>query len=439
MKPKTKLQKEVVRLSATLPEIKEEDKAWAVDKCIDKYFTESRNRNYCLECGGKWEPKRIVKHTECPECNVKLQVNNYYEGKAVEYNYWAILDAVEGFQVVRMIRVNKFMKKNKPCKPSHVEVMQHWVRVSDGRVTTMSMLVQGQSGYYDAFVMGSALEVRKISGSYSSMMRYEMEPYRIAKGRTIHKDIRRNGYSGSFYGKAPHIFFSSIMNPKAETLLKAGQQSLFKKCLTTDGSIPKEIKDNWKSIKIAMRNNYIIENATDYLDYLGFLRFFDKDLNNPHYVCPDNFREEHDRWMEKRNKAREEQRLKEKEARMIKDQEEFEKAKSRFFDLEFNLKELGIVIVPLKSVAEFIEEGKKLHHCVGSYYDKENSLVLSARINGEPVESIEVNLTTLKINQARGLQNKASKYNKAIVKAVKQNMNQIAKLHQLGTKQKMVA
>ena len=50
----------------------------------------------------------------------------------------------------------------------------------------------------------------------------------------------------------------------------------------------------------------------------------------------------------------------------------------------------GLIIVKvLQSVDEFYEEGKAMHHCVytNAYYNDENSLILSARIDGERIEN----------------------------------------------------
>ena len=46
-----------------------------------------------------------------------------------------------------------------------------------------------------------------------------------------------------------------------------------------------------------------------------------------------------------------------------------------------------------------------MHHCVfdNAYYLKENSLILSATIEGRRIETIELNLDTLKVVQSRGV------------------------------------
>ena len=65
-------------------------------------------------------------------------------------------------------------------------------------------------------------------------------------------------------------------------------------------------------------------------------------------------------------------------------------AKRMFFRLVFSDGLIRIHVI--KSVKDMIEEGKRMHHCVGNYYDKNNSLILSATINGKRIETVEVSL-----------------------------------------------
>lgn len=434
MKPKTKLQKKVVKLSAKVPEVSEKDKQWANEALFDGYYVRVRNRDYCLECGHKWEPGEEAELSyaaiapDCPSCGAgNLEsIHDWSVDKSV-YEYWAIIDVVEGFQLVRMFFVEKYLKRKQPAQYWHREVMQHWIR-EDGKLTTLSMLAGGMGtyNYYDSWSSGSDLEPR--TNSRNHRLRQSIIPYKIRPGRNTLPIIRRNGYNGYFKDQAPHQFFSAILkHPKAETLLKAGQISLFKKCVGEEG-MHEDIETYWDSICIAMRNDYLVEDAGDWLDYLGFLDELDKDLHNPHYVCPEKFKEEHDRYYEKIREIREKEREEERRQKMLEDQAKYVESKGMFFDLEIEAGEF--TIRPLKSIQEFIEEGKKLHHCIDAsrYYRRETSLILSARIDGEPVETIEVDLEELKVAQARGLQNKATEHHETIVNAVEDNMRKIASI-----------
>jgi len=80
----------------------------------------------------------------------------------------------------------------------------------------------------------------------------------------------------------------------------------------------------------------------------------------------------------------------------------------------------------LKSVEEYKKEGDSQHHCVytNSYYGKEDSLVLSARMidkPDEPVETVELSLADGSILQCYGKCNRFTPYHNEIVNLVANN------------------
>ncbi len=178
-----------------------------------------------------------------------------------------------------------------------------------------------------------------------------------------------------------------------ETLLKSGQLSLFKSFLN---DAYRKVDNYWASIRICIRNGYKIKDATLWFDYIDYLRFFGKDLHNAKYVCPSDLHREHDRYMHKKAKAdaqKEIEKLREKE-------EAFRQAKAKFFGLTFSD---GLIQVRvLESIEEILLEGKLMHHCVGGYYSKTDSLILSACIDGKKIETIEISLSKLQVIQSRG-------------------------------------
>ena len=120
-----------------------------------------------------------------------------------------------------------------------------------------------------------------------------------------------------------------------------------------------------------------------------------------------------------------EQRRKRLFEKMKEDNLKYQEQKGKFFDVQFND---GVVVVRvLRSVEEFKEEGDALNHCVftNEYYKKTNSLVLSARIGDKHIETIEINLTTMTVNQCYGHGNNNTKYHNQILELVKKNMNLI--------------
>ena len=103
----------------------------------------------------------------------------------------------------------------------------------------------------------------------------------------------------------------------------------------------------------------------------------------------------------------------------------YQKLKAKFFDVEFSDNLIQISV--LRSVREFLEEGTAMHHCVYSakYFLKDDSLILSARVGDEHIETIEISLKKMEIVQSRGVCNKNTEYHDRIIALVKKNMNLI--------------
>ncbi len=149
------------------------------------------------------------------------------------------------------------------------------------------------------------------------------------------------------------------------------------------------------------------------------LKRLGKDTHNAYFVCPEDLQAAHD--TAQRDKEAEAQRRQ----RALENEERFQALKAPFFGIAFT--DGTIEVRVLESVAEYMEEGKALHHCLftNEYYLKEQSLILSARIEGKRIETIEVSLETMKVIQCRGLQNKNTEYQDRIIDLVHRNIKQI--------------
>lgn len=419
MKPTKPIEKQVVELSQKLQPITAAQMSWAVDSCLGNNAVRSRKTLYCLECGHSWKSEdslliSTVTGCDCHACGKELKITNTQNESA----YFAILTTKAGFQLVRMIWVQKSYYKGTPAFAWTSEVMQHWIDKS-GKVTTLAKRVNGMSRYFDQWIFDSDLEVRTC-GSYKAQSRYDIQPYKIYPGRSIIPELKRNGFSGHFYDRAPHKFFSLLLSvPAAETLLKSRQITM----LSYLQLHPKDVENNWQSIKICIRNKYLIKDPSIWIDYIELLKHFGKDTSNAFYVCPADLRKAHDRLVEKKKRIERKKKLAELKSQMIEQQKEYEKQKSMFFGLCFQSDD--IVIKPLATVEEFMIEGDELHHCVyeRKYFTKKNSLILSARIDEKPIETIELSLSEMKIVQARGAGNKSTKYHKQILGLVNSNIH----------------
>ena len=178
----------------------------------------------------------------------------------------------------------------------------------------------------------------------------------------------------------------------------------------------------WASYKIVLRNGYHITDIQMWVDYIRMLAREGKDIRNAHYVCPDNLQLKHDEKRARLYAIYERERRKRQRKEAMADEATFEEMKCKFFGLSFTD---GIIVVSvLESVDAYYQEGNVLHHCVGQakYYKKPNSLILSARIGGERIETVELSLETFKVLQSRGICNANSPYHEAIINLVQKNV-----------------
>ena len=420
MKPKTTTEFKIVEISASLPVITKQQHESAFAKCFDNCAVQSRKTMFCLECGHSWrltETKQIRK-ANCEKCNKKLVVTDRYNNGLRETDYYQIITAVETFQIVRMVCITKSMKKNSKSSFFTHEVMQIFID-ENGKPKCMSKNVMGLSQYYDQWVVGSELSLKHYDNN-----RFSLKPSFILPNKKVTPILKRNGFKGNFHGIAPQILFRQILTDSiAETLLKNNQFDLLYYHIRNTSLKPKGIY--WNAIKICIRNNYQVNDAKTWIDYIDLLEHFGKDIRNPKYVCPLNLEYAHNRLMNKKNKEIWKNTLDEKKKQIGKNQIHYFKAKKHFFGLIFSERNISINVI--ESVREFLEEGSFHNHCVftNEYYKKENSLILSAKVNGVPVETIQVSLENLEILQSRGKGNKASKYNKQIISLISRNLHQI--------------
>lgn len=424
MIPKTIIEKEISHLSTTLKPITKQMQTWAEKSIFLKWGVLSRGKFHCLECTHSWKPqsqsKSCQKYIKCTVCEGRLKMQGYNQVHFKEIEYSAVLDICQGYQVVRIICSHKNMKKNIIPTYSHNEVMQHWINAK-GEVRTLSRSTNVFSNVYDAWQYYSALEIRP--KDFQNSPKYRINPYKVFPKIKVLPVLKRNGFKSGFYNIAPQILFSSLLKDSiAETLLKSSQTSLLSYYLL---SHEQHIKENWQEVKTCLKYNYKIEDYNIWEDYIALLQWFKKDLNCPAFVCPKNLNEAHDRLVAKKREIQRKKYLKKMQVEIEQAQVLYTKEKELFFGLSFSEENINIKV--LENVAEFMEEGDSLKHCVftNEYFKKKDSLLLSARIDNKPVETIEVSLSKLDIMQCRGMKNNKSHHHKIIMELMKKNLYQI--------------
>lgn len=418
MKPRNKFQKQIVVASKKLATITQAQIDWAYKNCIEHFGRRTKKGVItCLDCGGEWTDKTSATHSTCPNCQKKVKIQDTRQRVFRQQEYFSIITAVEGFQVIRFFFIDYYAKVGQKASYYHSEVVQRWI-APNGKFATMAKL--RPMGYFvNTWNYSADLEIRKDQNIHN------IYPTKIYPRQKLIPEVKRSGFNKQFYDLTPFDLLSFLLsNNKAETLLKANQIQLLQYFAYQTS---KDIEHYWASIKIAMRNGYKIEDVSLWCDYIDMLAFFGKDLHNAKYVCPTNLINEHDKYVKKKRKHYEQQRTEEARQKAFENELIFKNAKERFFGMEFSDNLLQIKM--LESVGEIMEEGDAMHHCVftNSYYLKEDSIILSATMEGKRLETIEFSLSKLKVMQSRGVFNKQTEYHDRILDLVSKNIPQIQK------------
>ena len=418
-----------MELSKNLPDINDKILSWAKVSCLNHIGFATKTRVVCMDCGQKF-PSELVnrKRAVCPHCGSKLKIAYSKCYTNTQHVYVAMAEINGEFQLIRNFEIDAKYKSGEPPFIIIKEILQHWI-LPDG---TREVVSRNHCTRWYMDIWHGGLEIR----NKKLKSRYDVYPEKFHPDSKFTSDCKRYGIGT----KLQRITFLEAItnipyNHKLETLLKAKQYHLLSYFINSS----RGLDALWGSIKICLRNNYNVVNPQMWNDYIKLLEHYNKDLHNAYYVCPSNLKSAHDKYVKKRNKEyavlerertiRLRERENERRKKLIENMEanniKYLHEKGKFFDIQFS--DDLITVCVLKSIGEFREEGNNMHHCVFSneYYNLQESLILSARIEDKPIETIEVDLTSLKISQCMGAHNQNTKYHDRIVSLVNRNIHLI--------------
>ena len=162
MKPRTRIQKEVVRLSSGLPELTDKQKAYAFEHCFKHHAYRTKGGTItCSECGHRWKGGHTLAETICG-CSCYFMVGATYKvGQKAEYS----------------IR----------------EVVQWWI-APNGKTEVIARLRAMHTMYYDFWTEWSDMELR----SNKMLKAYNIDAYKTYPAMRIIPELRRNGLPETF-------------------------------------------------------------------------------------------------------------------------------------------------------------------------------------------------------------------------------------------------
>lgn len=381
MKPRNKTQREVVSISRTLPPITDKQREWGI------------NHSYTAK-------ERTYEKTM--------------------YRYFVISSRVKDWQACRFFQIRKQRQLYEVIEPVRL-----WFN-ADGHMEVEAMNRFCMSGRIDSWLVNSDLSLKPAPASYNDYT--QMLSISASKVTSMLPILKRNGLKGSFHNMQPRDVMEGLLkNNMFETLWKCKQYSLLM-ALAYNWSVDYNDADKMAAVKIVLRHGYKVTDGRIWLDMIDMLKRAQKDIRNPKFVCPDDLEKAHDEAMNLCHKYEERQRKIAERKKLLEDRKaakEYEIARKCFMGLK--LTDGTIVIQVLPTVNAVMKEGEAMHHCVfaAGYYKRLDSLLLTAKVNDERAETIEVDLKRYELVQSRGVCNQNSKYHDKIVRLVNEKMDVI--------------
>ena len=442
MKPRNSRERAVVESASTLPPLTKRHRSYMQDRLPHYLLYKKGGQCKCTDCGHEWKMMPgIIRYWStlvctldinserecCPQCDNEL-VPKYYR----EYYYYAdsitmqAVTAHDGYEVLRYARLRRWIQWGKATRYAFDELYQQWID-AQGREVIMTT-PYNRSPYTLTWHHGRPMTVGahndSCTGAYAWNDMFSGQADITYPRRRHIGTLRRNGWASVIGRQSAEVIYESVkglLNDSfLETLAKTGHWQAFFWCVM----YPDRMRPLRPQVMICVRHGYIVKDMDLWVDMLQALSFFDKDLRNPYYICPPDLKSAHDRWTRKQEQ---EQRRRERLESARKDRVYY-KTRDVFKGLEATE---PFLIRPLLTATELQEEGKAMHHCVGTYADKSYDLILSVRdTEGHRLETVEVDLKRYSIVQSRGLQNGFTPEHDRIIAAVKTMLPDIRRMNE---------
>lgn len=408
------------------------------EKVISYYAYSTKKRSICSHCGQEFENAGF-KDGEiiiCPHCHTKLENKATRKTKSHDTYITQQLCTQGEYQVIRTYFSEVYTRVGRKVSIYHQHVYDWYISETKRSFLFSVPLCMYYYRCSNPFSSGTM----RLSKNASYEMRQGWYIDAIIPRKQVQPWAKRLGFGKQILKIDNYDLLSNLMtNPHIETLLKAKQYSLMKYYMARGDAF-------WNSVKIALRHGFEFGGVKDvetWMDYLHMLSSEGKDILNPAYICPEDLTKAHDdlnrirheRW-ERQRAAIERERQVQEEQRMAKlmneDSEENKHLREHIRNIiNWRVTIGNIVIEPLKTIEEFFEEGKEMHHCVfgAGYYKKDSCIILGAKVSGNRTETIEVSTQNFSIVQCRGKHNIDSEYHEQILSLMEKSLPSLKRMY----------
>lgn len=306
------------------------------------------------------------------------------------------------------------------------EVAQWWCDTETGRMfyreRKSTLIYGGNYGYrFKGYDETTPFRFKRSSGIVDQYGYRFCTPYQRGFARVTELLSKKGATDKDLKDLGVAKLSKALADARMETILKHSPAD-FRWLLNNNRELTDAV---WSAYKITIRRKYTIRNMELWYDLITEMDYVGMDVRNSKYVCSRAYKKMHDAVVKRANRKREIERKIQAEAKRREMQERnkalVEERTKKFGDLVIDNGRFHSVV--LITYDDYQEEGARMHHCVGGYFNRGGSLIISMRdADGNRVESVEINLDTFTIVQSRGLQNNPTAHHQEIVNLVTDNM-----------------
>ena len=152
MRPKTRKQIEIVKLSGAMRSLTSTQLSWAFRETHEHFAYRLKSGvTTCMDCGHEWkETAESETMCRCPKCGARLQVKDTKERVVKQKSYFNVLTTKADYQVIRSFQLISEMRKGYQAKYSALAICEYWIDPKGGK-TVMGLCRAMNSYFYDVF------------------------------------------------------------------------------------------------------------------------------------------------------------------------------------------------------------------------------------------------------------------------------------------------
>lgn len=316
------------------------------------------------------------------------------------------------------------------------EFMQRWIHTRTGEIVFLGKVFKRDEHYCDIEAAWEICDDERHSEFYHYFNNSVGKSTRHLD-YSVHPDLAQYGYTEfwlfcsddlNYERDNEEAAFYQIYGNMANHIQKMMQNLGYRRYVEFfgfEGLAYGHLQEYMVALKVAQRHHYDFKDKNEWRELIDKVIKAGKDIHNPHFVAPNDIeamKAAMDREIELNERRRVRERVKEEQRRMIENQSTFLQLRGEFLDISFGNEKFDVHV--LRSIAEYIEEGESMHHCVGkmNYWSKPSSICIGIRDKeNKRVATAEISLNDFHIIQLRGVCNAIPKGDLEIRQLIENN------------------